>query len=89
MGAFLGHKSSKAAEIYTYVSNRAIGGQRVHWTLWQRICILKMELEDMGLTVAQRGIYEVSFGHHSELHGYTALMSDMMKLSDIVGFESF
>ena len=43
----------------------------------------------MGLTVAQRGIYEVSFGHHSELHGYTALMSDMMKLSDIVGFESF
>jgi hypothetical protein len=34
-------------------------------------------------------IYEVSFGHHSELHGYTALMSDMMKLSDIVGFESF
>ena len=35
------------------------------------------------------GIYEVSFGHHSELHGYTALMSDIVKLSDIMGLRVF
>jgi hypothetical protein len=35
------------------------------------------------------GIYEVSFGYLSDLYGYTTLMSDMMKLSDIVGLESF
>ena len=29
-------------------------------------------------------IYEVSFGYHSDLYGYMALMSDIMKLSAIV-----
>ena len=48
-----------------------------------------MELKDMGLTVAQRGIYEVSFGYPVDLYGYATLMPDMMKLSDIVWFESF
>lgn len=29
------------------------------------------------------GVYEVSFGYHSDLYGYATLMSDMMKLSAI------
>ena len=29
------------------------------------------------------GIYEVSFGIHSKMGGYTTLMSDMPKLGDI------
>jgi hypothetical protein len=30
------------------------------------------------------GIYEVSFGYHSDLYGYTTLMSDIMKLGDML-----
>ena len=30
------------------------------------------------------GIYEVSFGYNTNLGGYTALMSDIPKLSEIV-----
>lgn len=29
------------------------------------------------------GVYEVSFGYHCGLYGYTILMSDIMKLGDI------
>jgi len=49
-----------------------------------------MELEDMGInSLPVGGIHEVSFGYPSDLYGYATLMPDMMKLSDIMGLESF
>jgi len=33
------------------------------------------------------GIYEVNFGYHSKMGGYTTLMSDIPKLSEIAGDE--
>ena len=33
------------------------------------------------------GVYEVNFGHHSDLYGYTTLMSDIMKLYAIAGIK--
>jgi hypothetical protein len=46
---------------------------------------LKMELKDMRINSHPEGcIYEVSFGYHSDLYGYTTLMSDIPMLYAIV-----
>lgn len=43
-----------------------------------------MKFKDMGInSCPEGGLYEVSFGDHSDLYGYTTLMSDIMKLSEI------
>ena len=45
-----------------------------------------MKFKDMGINSRPEGsIYEVSFGDHSDLYGYTTLMSDIIKLSEIRG----
>jgi len=36
-----------------------------------------------GKSLPKGGIYEVSFGYHSKMGGYTTLMSDIPKLGDI------
>ena len=34
------------------------------------------------------GVYEVNFGHHSDLYGYATLILDIMKLSEMVAIGS-
>jgi hypothetical protein len=34
------------------------------------------------------GMYEVNFGYHSKMGGYTTLMSDIPKLSAILGYNN-
>lgn len=48
-----------------------------------------MELRDTKInSFTEGGVYEVNFGHHSDLYGYTALTSDIMKLSEMVAIGS-
>jgi hypothetical protein len=41
------------------------------------------EVKMTGKFQPKGGIYEVSFGSHSKMGGYTTLMSDIPKLGDI------
>ena len=41
------------------------------------------EVKMTGKFLPKGGIYEVSFGIHSKMGGYTILMSDIPKLGDI------
>ena len=43
-----------------------------------------MGLKEMKISsLPKGGIYEVSFGYHSKLDGYTTLMSDIPELGDM------
>jgi hypothetical protein len=41
------------------------------------------EVKTTGKFQPKRGIYEVSFGIHSKMGGYTTLMSDILELGEI------
>jgi hypothetical protein len=43
------------------------------------------EVKMTGKFQPKGGIYEVSFGSHSKMGGYTTLMSDIPKLDEIFG----
>ena len=49
---------------------------------------LKMRLKEMKISSRLKGgIYEVSFGFHSKLDGYTTLMSDIPELYEMANWE--